>query len=206
MFSRKDSSLIAKQKKQYILLIGLVLLGIILGIIYACLLKESDQSLVNTTLEGFFEQIKGGNLNYKVGFINSLSSNLIYALLVWVLGISIIGIIFVLFFLLARGFIVGFSIGSIITHYGFKGIVGAFCYIFPHHILTLAFSILLSFYAIKFSVKLINYLFFKKDINFKGAMKKYATILIICLIGFVISSLLEIFVSPFLIKLFVKMI
>ncbi|MEG0994850.1 MAG: stage II sporulation protein M [Bacilli bacterium] len=195
-----------KQKKQYLLLMFLILGGMILGIIYAFFLKEGDQALVKGTLDTFFMEIKDGNLHYQSGLITSVSSNFIYTFLIWVLGISVIGIIFVLFLLLARGFIVGFAIGSIITRYGFKGLLGAFCYIFPHHLLNILFSVLLSFYAIKFSIKLINYLFFKKDINFKIAMKKYGEILLICLGGFFFSSLLEVFVSPFLIKFFTKII
>lgn len=197
---------IVNQKKRYVLLIVLTIIGIITGIIFTTILSKIDQNLVNNQLTNFFEQMKSGKINYTNGIINSITSNLLYCFGVWLLGISIIGLPVIIFLLFMKGFITGFSIGSIISLYHWKGIVGAITYIFPHHILSLLLSIVLSFYAISFSSKLFSSLFLKKEINFKEVMHRYLKVLLICSIGFLICSIFEIYVSPFLIRLFTYII
>lgn len=197
---------ILKQKKRYILLIVLTIIGIICGILFTTILSKIDQNLVKEQLTHFFHQIETGNINYTSGIMNSVISNLLYCIGIWLLGISIIGLPVILFLLFMKGFITGFSIGSIVSLYQWKGLFGAFTYIFPHHLFALLISILLSFYAISFSIKLFSSLFLKKEINFKEAMRKYIKILMISIVGFLICSVFEIYVSPFFIKLFTNWI
>lgn len=202
----KAKNSIIKQKKVYVILIVLTIIGIISGIIFTTILSKIDQNLVQEQLTNFFNQIKTGKVNYTNGIINSVTSNLLYCVGIWLLGISIIGLPVILFLLFMKGFITGFSIGSIISIYQWKGVVGALTYIFPHHIISLLISILLSFYAMSFSMKLFSSLFLKKEINFKEAMRRYVKILVISMVGLLLCSILEIYVSPFLIKLFTNMI
>lgn len=193
---------IENQKKMYLFLTILLTSGILLGIIFAFVINDVDKILVKNQLDLFFGLIKDGPINYKDGLINSLLTNLLYLLGVWFLGISIIGLIFIIILLFMKGFIVGFSIGSILLNYKFKGLLGIITYLFPHQILNLIVSILLSFYAICFSIKLFNYLFLQRNINFKKTMNKYVKILILCLGSFIIISLIETFISPLIIKIF----
>ncbi len=198
----KAKNSIVRQKKMYFILIGLVVVGLISGVIFTTVLSKIDQNLVQNSLKHFFEEIKIGKIDYTGGLINSIASNFLYGIGVWLLGISIIGLPIIIFLLFMKGFITGFSIGSIISLYHFKGILGAIGYVFPHHILGLCFGILLSFYAISFSFKLFSMLFLKKEINFKEAMRKYIKILIIVLVGLLVTSLFEVFVAPFFLKFF----
>jgi len=202
----KTKNTILNQKKKYIFLIGLLIIGIICGVIFTTIISQSDKTLVSEQLKFFFDQINNNKIDYTNGIINSFITNITYCLGVWLLGISIVGVPIILFLHFMKGFIVGFSIGSIINIYRLKGIVGAIAYIFPHHIINMLLSILLCFYATRFSIKLFSYLFLKKDINLKEAMRRYLKILIICFIGFIISSILEIYLSPFCIKLFTFLI
>ena len=196
-----------KQKRIYIFLGVLLLLGIVAGILYITIISKEDKALVTETIQNFFLQIKKmDNLNYTKGFLNSIGSNLFYVIGTWFLGISIIGIPVVIFLLFIKGFIFGFSSASIISIYGFKGIFGAFTYLFPHYILLLVISVLLTFYSISFSIKLFFMLFLKKEINLKEAMHKYIKILVLSILGVFLVSIFEIFISPFLIQLFTKFI
>jgi|LFRM01.1.fsa_nt_gb stage II sporulation protein M len=200
------NSFIGNQKKIYIFLIGLISIGILFGTTFSFIINDVDKILVKNQLEAFFILIKEGPINYQSGLINSLLTNLLYLFGIWFLGISIIGLIIIIILLFMKSFIVGFSIGSILLNYKFKGIIGIITYIFPHQILNLIVSLLLSFYAINFSIKLFSHLFFGQNINFKKTMNRYVKILIICLISFVLISLIETFISPFIIKLFTFLI
>ena len=200
--SSKSLSNIDSQKKKYIFLLGLVIVGIIFGIVFSLIISKSDKVVVDNNVIDFFSNIKNNNINYSGALKESLLSNILYLSITWLLGMSIIGLPIVIFILFMRGFILGFSIGSIIRIYKFKGTLAAFLYIFPHNIIMIIISILLSFYAINFSLKLFRFLFFHNNINFKSVMGKYFKTMIFCLIGYVICSLIEVFISPYILNIF----
>lgn len=198
---------VIKNKKMYLFLLGITIIGIISGMIFISIISKNDKILVINKLTTFFTNIKNNtNISYIDALINSVIANISYIAIVWLLGISIVGSIGVIFLLYLKGFVLGFSISSIISVYKFKGILGTFVYIFPHQLIGIILSILLSFYSINFSIKLFRYLFLKHDINFKLIMHKYIKILLIILGCFIILSLFEVFISPFFIKLFTKLI
>lgn len=204
---KRTKNNIMKQKKLYLFLIGLVIVGVIAGILFWFVINNEDKLLVTKNLNNFFECIKKGNaINYWGSLFNSLVTGLIYIVLIWLLGISIVGLPIILIIITIKSFIVGFSISSIIASYGFKGILGAFVYTFPHQIIFLLSLILLGFYASSFCFKLFKYLFLKQSINFKDAMRKYFKILIISLIVVLLTSLYETFIATYFIKLFTLLI
>ncbi len=204
---KRTKNNIMKQKKLYLFLIGLVIVGIIAGILFWFVINNEDKLLVTKNLNNFFECIKKGNaINYWGSLFNSLVTGLIYIVLIWLLGISIVGLPIILIIITIKSFIVGFSISSIIASYGFKGILGAFVYTFPHQIIFLLLLILLGFYSSSFCFKLFKYLFLKQAINFKDAMRKYFKILIISLIVVLLTSIYETFIATYFIKLFTLLI
>ena len=204
---RRTKNSILKQKKIYVFLIGLVVISLLSGILFWFVINKENKLLVNNELTSFFNCIKdGATINYWGSLLNSITTNLIYIILIWLLGISIIGLPIILFMITVKSFIVGFSISSIIAIYGFKGLLGAFVYTFPHQIIFLLLLILLGFYSISFCIKLFKYLFLKQIINFKVAMRRYLKILLISIGIGIFLSLFETFISTYLIKLFTTII
>lgn len=204
---RRTKNSILKQKKIYLFLIGLVVISIFSGILFWFIISNEDKLLVTNDLTSFFNCIKEGvSINYLGSLLNSIVTNLIYIILIWLLGISIIGLPIILFMITIKCFIVGFSISSIIAIYGFKGLLGALVYTFPHQIMFLLLLILLGFYAISFCIKLFKYLFLKQIINFKVSMRRYLKILLISIGIGIFLSLFETFISTYLIKLFTTII
>lgn len=199
---KKDKLL--NQKMLYIFLIIIILLGLGTGIFYHFFLEKELKLEIISQMDNFFTIIKEGNLDYSLSLGNSLCSSGLSLFLIWILGISIIGIPFIIIHLFYKSFIIGFSFIAIIANYHFKGLFLALTYIFPHHILNLVIWLLLSFYAIYFSIRLIKVLFFKKNIALRDAFKKYTKILILSIIVFTISSFLETYLAPYLMNFFLK--
>lgn len=191
-----------KFKRAYVFLGILLLVGIITGTFFMSMLDKSDKLLVTNQLTEFFKALD--NLN-KVNFIDSLKScllgNTLSILGIWILGISIIGIPVVLFYTYFRGFVVGFSIGSIFYLYKWKGIIVGFLYIFPHQIINLLLLLVLARYAIVFSINLFYAITNKKGIKLHDLMRHYLKILFIAIGTIVLTSLFEVFVTPYLLKL-----
>mgnify|MGYP004530466873 FL=1 len=195
------------QKKFYLFLFSLMIIGMIAGILFVVFSDKVNKKSIITNTTTFFSTVKYSvKVSYGKSLLNSILINTGYTFLIWLLGISIIGIPIIIGILVFKCFVFGFSISSIIASYGIKGILGAICYNFPHQVILLIVYLLLSFYALSFCYKLFCYLFLRKNINFKRGMKKYFKILIICLIINIIVSLYEVFLSTYFMKLFTLLI
>ena len=143
---------IRNQKKIYLIIIGLAVISLIVGILFLFMLSKENISYIQKNIGEYFSNI--GSENSTDLFLNTFLSNLIYVFVIWVLGLSVVGL------LLFKFFTFGLSISSIISTYGFSGIIKLFINIFPHELLFLITLILVSFYGISFCIKLFNYLFF----------------------------------------------
>lgn len=195
-----------KNKKYFIFITILLIIGFVTGSFFITILSSDDKKLVSETISGFFNQVKNNKVDIIYLLRTSLSTNLIYIIFIWLLGISIIGIPIIIFLVFIKSFIIGFSLSGIIYHYNIKGILLSLSYIFPHQIINLVAISFIGLYALKVSISLIKLIISKKQINFKNIMKKYFAVLIICIILVLISSVFESFVCPYLIKLFLLLI
>lgn len=205
LYAAKNS--IIKQKKLYKLIITLMIFGIISGILFIFFINKESKNNALSSIKNFFDLMNTSTgVNYGKSLLNTLINNIGYVLLIWLLGISIIGLPITIILAFMKSFILGFSISSIISCYKIKGILGAFLYIFPHQIIILFIYLLLSFYSISFSIKLFKSLFLKQNINFRIVMQKYIKILLISLVSSIIISLYEVFISTYFIKLFTMLL
>ena len=185
------------QKRLYLLLIGLAIISILIGSYFIFIISKVNKEFIKDNLINYFD-----NTNSSMElFFKTLFNYYLYIIIIWILGISIIGIPIVIFMYLFKSFILGFSISSIIYSFGLKGTLISLIDMFPHKILLLIVVLLMTFYSLSFSIKLIKHLFFKKQINFKEAFNKYFRILIISLSATIFIALYEVFIVTILIKL-----
>lgn len=194
---------IQKNKYKYIFLLTIILIGFISGIIFSNILSYNDHQEISNTLKDYFLGIKNNqSINYLGNFLNIFSVNYLYMLLIWIFGLSIIGIILNPFILYFKSFVIGFSVGIIISIYSYLGILGSLLYLFPHLLINLLVYTLLSFYGIKLSIKLFKALFLHKNFNFQELVKKYLKILGLASIILLITTLYETFLADFVMKIF----
>ena len=198
---------IQKNKYKYVFLLTIVLIGFITGFIFSNILSYSDHQKISEVIKNYFLKIKDNSeINYLSNFLNTFSINYLYMILIWIFGISIIGIILNPFILYFKSFIIGLSSGIIISVYGFIGIIGVIFYIFPHILINLIVYLLLSFYGIKLSINLFKALFLKKNFNSGEFMHKYLIILGFTSLILLITTLYETFLADFVMKLFTILI
>lgn len=191
-----------KNKRLYLFLLIVFIIGVIFGSLFITILDEQDKSDVLNQIATFFNQIKTNKIDYLGVLKNSIISNILYITLIWFLGISIIGIPLIIIMLFLKGFMISFSLVAIITKYNIIGVLGALTYIFPHIILSVLIIFMMSYYALKLSFILLNAVIKKKSVNFSEIVNHYGFVLIVSVIFMIIASLIETFISPFVIKLF----
>ena len=202
----KLKSNIRINKNLFVFLVVIVAVGIASGSVFVTILNTDDKTMVSDYLNNFLNNLNSNNLNYSGTLVNTLIFTLGGAFLIWLLGISVIGFILILLFLFIKAFALGFSIGSIIINFNFKGILIALAYIVPHHIINMMIFLLISSYALILSYRLINSFTKKKSFEFKGIFNKYLFVLGFSLIILLISVLYEVYGAPKLINLIVSLL
>lgn len=191
-------------KRLLTFIIILVIIGIITGTVFTLILNNSDKNIVIEYIKSFIYNIKNNKIIFEDSLKNGLISNMLYILIVWILGISIIGLPVIIIIIFWRAFVIGFSISSFIITYGIKGCILSFIYVFPHLIINLLFFIILCTYATRLSLKLVSKIINKKTLDFKIIMNKYTNILLVCTIAIILSVVYEIFIMPVIIKFVVS--
>lgn len=195
--------LVFPNKKINFFVVTILLLGIMSGAIFLMMSSNADKSSVVAQIESFFSNISKGSIDNGLALRNSLIINYLFVGVIWVLGLSMIGILVNIFLTYIKGFLVGFSIASIFFTYKTKGIVAVLFYTFPTQIFNLFVVGTLCIYSIMFSSNLLKVIISKK--GYCGIMlKKYLVIFMFCVILSFFSSILEVYVFPNLLKLFIS--
>ena len=202
----KLKSNIRINKSLFVFLVVIIAVGVAAGSIFVTLLSDSDKVMLSDYLNNFLNNLKTDNLNYNGTLINTIIFTLGAALLIWLLGISVIGFLLILLFLFIKAFSLGFSIGSIIINFNFKGVLIAGAYIVPHHIVNMMIYLLISSYALVLSYRLITSFTKKQTFEFKSVFNRYLFILGFSLIILLISVLYEVYGAPQLINLIISVL
>lgn len=199
-------ALILPNKKVNLFVIFIVILGIISGSLFLMVLNENDKSEVINEISTFMTNINTNNINNLNSFKNSLIEGMILIILSWILGMSIIGVIFNIFFIYMKSFTIGFSISSFILVYKYKGILSSLIYVIPSQLINILIILILGVYTLLFSKYLFKMIFLKdKTVNLGKFFKKYVLVFGICIILCVISSLCEAYLLPSLLKVIIKL-
>lgn len=187
-----------KEKSIYYSLIAVVLISLIFGLLFITILKTSDKTLLTNNINNHFDLIKEGK--YNIDVLKNIVNNDLIGLIIWILGFSVIGIPILIFILFYKGFILSFSITSLIYNFKIDGIFFSFIYVFPHLIINIIFYFILTYYSFKLSIKIIDTLINKKTFDFKK-LKKYLIVLLISLLFLTLSALYESYILPHIIKM-----
>ena len=199
---------VKKEKNILIFNTIIFLVGVVLGSLFINFITNDDKKLLIEQVSTFFSNIKKltSDIFGFESFLSILFNNLLVLSIIFVLGISMIGIPIVIFILFFKGFVLGTTISTIILKYSIKGIIGIILYIFPVCILSICVYLFMCFYAIYASKKFLR-AFLKKDtLNFKQFLGKYLLSFIVSIMLILLLSLLDAYLTPLLLKLFTYLI
>ena len=191
-------------KKGLGFIIGISIIGFLFGCFFIIIISVSDKTLVKEYITSFLNNIRLGNFNYLDIFKNTFINNMIFVVILWILGMSVIGIPVNIFYYFLKNFVLGFTISAFILTYKLKGCLFALIYVIPHNLINIFLYMILLYYSLNFSITLIYSNVKKKNLNFKLLMNKYIKIFIFITIGVLITSLYETIILPNLFKYLLK--
>lgn len=199
-------NIIFPSKKINYTVITILFLGVISGAIFSNIIDLNDKKLVIDKITLFISNINNQTINSISVFKNSIITNLSYSIIIWILGMTIIGILVNIFLLYLKGFIFGFSLSSFILTYSYKGIILSVLYTFFVQLLNLIVIMILTIYSIMFTYNLLKQIIkSKQSLNLPKYFKNYLLIFLITIVISIISSVSEAFLFPTIIKLIIKL-
>lgn len=202
----KLKSSIKHNKKLIVFLVVLGIIALATGSIFTVMLNSDDKALTINYINNFMNNLTSNKLDYMGALQNGFSSYFSFIIIIWLLGISVIGIPLILFMYFSKIFVLGFSVSSIISNYGFKGCLISFSYIFPHQIINVIIYTILTLYSLKVAGKLLYSAIKKQKLDFKLILHNYLYILLGSIIISILMILFEAYITPKFINIFLPLI
>ncbi|QOR65352.1 stage II sporulation protein M [Cytobacillus suaedae] len=192
----------------YIFITVLFLMGVIFGAIVVNSLNFSQKQDLYYYLSRFFGQVSEGSFaNSTDMFKQSFLHNIKYVGLMWILGISIIGLPVILVLLFLKGVVVGFTVGFLVNQMGFDGFILSFVSVLPQNLLIIPAFIVIGTVAVAFSLKMIRQQFMKRaNEPIFPLLTRYAMLMVGVAFVLMTASAFEAFASPTLMKGVIDMI
>lgn len=112
---------IIKNKKNFFIIAIIFIIGISSGIVFINTSNNFQKEEINNYVNLLIKNIKDtDNINKIDLLFLSIKQNVIFILIVWFLGCTIIGGLFIYVMILYKGFAIGYTISSIIAVLGVK--------------------------------------------------------------------------------------
>lgn len=189
-----------KQNKLLLLLTILAIVFTIIGIFFPAILTEANKELIKNNIIKFINKIDNNEINYLSALFCSSWNNILVTFILWILGISLIGIPFIIIIYIFKCFLTGFSFTSILITYGVKGSITAMIYSIPNTLNSFG-SLLLSYYALSFSITIYRCIFKRENKNWSTITKQYIKLGIFFLLYTIIISVIESYIIPNILRL-----
>lgn len=181
------------------------ILGIGFGAIAVKTLEYSVKNNLFNYFNDFMKGLEGLEYNQKSLVSESIKFNLLNIFIIWAFGLSVIIMPLITVMIFFKGFVLGFTVGFLVSEYSYKGIFVALAAIFPQNVLIIPAYILAAVIGIYFSVRIIKYYRGRERLNFQDFITY--TMEIVLLAGILLGgSLIETYASPFLFKLVLRLI
>lgn len=112
---------IIRNKKNFIIIVVLFCIGIAVGILFVNNSNEFQKQELNSYITSLIEKIKKtDNINNLELLLLSIKENVSIILIIWFLGCTIIGGIFIYLAIIYKGFTIGYTISALIAVLGIK--------------------------------------------------------------------------------------
>ena len=189
--------------KEYLLVCFLLLIGVFVGVMIINNCKDAQLTEITSYIKDFITKYKEiENINISSLIIDSIKKNLLFAIVLWVAGTTVIGMLIVLIMILLRGIILGFTVSSITIALGFfKGTVFTISSILLQNLLYIPAILTIGVSSIKLYKSIIKD---KRRENIKVEVIRHTIISFFMVILIVISVFIGNFISIKILKNIIK--
>ena len=186
----------------YLFVTVLFLMGVIFGAIVVNSLSFIQKEDLFFYLSQFFGEVSAGKVAAsKDLFFQSFFHNSKFIGLMWLLGISVIGLPIILILLFIKSMVVGFTVGFLVNQMGWNGFLLSLVSILPQNLIIIPIFIIAAAISVSISLKMIERQFMKKARQpVFPLFASYGIVLVASLILLAGAAAIEAYVSPPLMK------
>lgn len=149
--------MVKEQTPLYIFVAVLFLVGVVFGALIVSALTMDQQQELGDYLGNFFATVDQQGLPAAPESFWSIAAlNLKWIGLIWILGLSVIGLPGILILDFLKGVLIGFTVGCLVSQYSWHGLLFALVSVAPHNLVLIPVLLVCSAAAIAFSLLMIR--------------------------------------------------
>lgn len=180
----------------YVFMVVLFLTGIIFGAVLVNSMGFVQKQDLFFHLDHYFELTNNKDAVLSKDILKkSFLFHVKYLILLFILGLTIIGLPAIWILIFSKGLVIGFSVGFIVNQLGWKGLLLAATSIAPQNLIIIPVYLFAASIAMVFSLSLFANLLGHRKQAIGKPMLQYAFIFILLHVGALGSSLVETFIS-----------
>lgn len=154
---RNFRHMIKEQTPLYIFVAVLFLVGVVFGALIVSALTMDQQQELADYLGNFFVMVDQNGLPAAPESFWSIAGlHLKWIGLIWILGLSVIGLPGILILDFLKGVLIGFTVGCLVSQYSWHGLLFALVSVAPHNMVVIPVILICSASAIAFSLLMIR--------------------------------------------------
>jgi stage II sporulation protein M len=185
----------------YLFVSVLFLMGVIFGAMLVNSLSLEQKQDMTRYLGSFFQTIEQTmDFSNKQSFQQALFFHLKWIGLIWILGLSVVGVPLILILNFLKGVLIGFSVGYLVGQMSWKGLLFSLVSIAPQNLVIIPAIVICSVTAIAFSLYIIKNRFLQHKGTLYTHFVKYSMVTL-AMGGILFGvALFEAYVSPTMMK------
>ncbi len=146
--------------------------GVVFGAVMVNALSLEQKQEITRYLGNFFSIVTQGGLESGTAssIKESFTMHIKWVLIIWLLGLSVIGLPLILILDFLKGVLIGFSVGYMVGTLSWKGLLFALVSVVPQNLIVIPLLIICSVSAISFSILLVKNRFISRKALFTSLL------------------------------------
>ncbi|MEF2964425.1 stage II sporulation protein M [Paenibacillus sp. M1] len=186
------------QTPLYVFVAALFLMGVVFGALMVNALTLEQQQDLSRYLGNFFLSVnEGGDEFQLMSYWEIAALHLKWLGLIWLFGLSVIGLPGILILDFFKGVLIGFTVGCLVGQFTWKGLLFALVSVAPHNLIVIPALVVSSVAAIGFSLGIIrNRVLLNRGGSFARPFWSYTGLTLTMAVLLMAVASFETFVTP----------
>nr|WP_209970302.1 stage II sporulation protein M [Paenibacillus eucommiae] len=185
----------------YVFVSVLFVIGVVFGAVMVNALSLEQKQEMSRYLGSFFQEVNGGmQIEGGQSFQQAFGMHMKWILLIWLFGLSVIGLPLVLILDFLKGVLIGFTVGYLVAQFSWKGMLFALVSVAPQNLIVIPALLICSVSAMAFSIYIIKNRFIQRRGAIYHPFMRYVSITLLMGVFLFAAALWEGYVSLDVIK------
>ncbi|WP_315971315.1 stage II sporulation protein M [Paenibacillus sp. N3.4] len=161
----------------FIFISVLFVIGVVFGAVMVNALSMEQKQEMTRHLGSFFQEVNdGAEFDSQQSFVQAFGMHMKWLLLIWLFGLSIVGLPLILVLDFLKGVLIGFTVGYLVGQMSWKGMLFALVSVAPQNLIVIPAILFASVAAMSFSIYMIKNRFMSRNGTMYQPFMRYTSI------------------------------